>query len=282
MNLNEFKKEKDFLICVDSDGCAIDTMDIKHIRCFGPCMITEWHLEKWQDEILARWNEVNLYTMTRGINRFQGLLSALETVDEKYQTVQGLEELREWVTGTKELSNQALEKAIAATQSQILRKALHWSVMVNNNIKLIPQEEKLAFDGVAFGLAHAHRFADIAIVSSANSQAVLDEWDVQGLLRHVDIVLAQDTGTKLYCLQELKKKGYEKDHILMVGDAPGDLAAAQQAETLFFPILVKKEKESWAIFRSEAVEHFINESYAGAYAENNRKKFLENLSGGKE
>ena len=37
--LNIFQKQKDFLVCVDSDGCAMDTMDIKHFRCFGPCMV---------------------------------------------------------------------------------------------------------------------------------------------------------------------------------------------------------------------------------------------------
>lgn len=36
MNITEYVKKKDFLICVDSDGCAMDTMDIKHIKCFGP------------------------------------------------------------------------------------------------------------------------------------------------------------------------------------------------------------------------------------------------------
>ena len=34
--LDQYTKQKDFLICVDSDGCAMDTMDIKHFRCFGP------------------------------------------------------------------------------------------------------------------------------------------------------------------------------------------------------------------------------------------------------
>jgi len=28
--LIEMKKEKDFLICIDSDGCAFDAMEIKH------------------------------------------------------------------------------------------------------------------------------------------------------------------------------------------------------------------------------------------------------------
>ena len=53
--LDNFIKKKDFLICIDSDGCAIDTMDIKHIKCFGPCMVTEWNLEReWKDDISER------------------------------------------------------------------------------------------------------------------------------------------------------------------------------------------------------------------------------------
>ena len=39
--LDDFRKSKDFCVCVDSDGCAMDTMNIKHIRCFGPCMVEE-------------------------------------------------------------------------------------------------------------------------------------------------------------------------------------------------------------------------------------------------
>ena len=45
-----YQKKKEYLVCVDSDGCAMDTMDIKHIRCFGPCMVKQWKLERWQDQ----------------------------------------------------------------------------------------------------------------------------------------------------------------------------------------------------------------------------------------
>ena len=86
-NLENFVKTKDYLICVDSDGCAVDTMDIKHIRCFGPCMVEEWGLSKWEAPILARWNEINLYTMTRGINRFKGLAMHLKEIDETYTKI---------------------------------------------------------------------------------------------------------------------------------------------------------------------------------------------------
>ena len=81
-DLQTFKKNKDFLVCIDSDGCAIDSMNIKHINCFGPEMIGEWGLDEWRGEILDRWNEINLYSLTRGINRFKGLLMALCEIDE--------------------------------------------------------------------------------------------------------------------------------------------------------------------------------------------------------
>ena len=65
-----FEKKHDFLVCVDSDGCVMDTMNCKHFHCFGPCMVDEWELGQWRDAILERWNVINLFSMTRGINRF--------------------------------------------------------------------------------------------------------------------------------------------------------------------------------------------------------------------
>ena len=41
-NFNDFVKRKEFLVCVDSDGCAIDSMNIKHFNCFGLCMVKQW------------------------------------------------------------------------------------------------------------------------------------------------------------------------------------------------------------------------------------------------
>ena len=70
--LNTFQKQKDFLVCVDSDGCAMDTMDIKHFRCFGPCMVEEWGLEEWAAPILNRWNAINLYFRHPGHQPVQG------------------------------------------------------------------------------------------------------------------------------------------------------------------------------------------------------------------
>ena len=138
VTIEEYQKKKDYLICVDSDGCAMDTMDIKHILCFGPCMVTEWGLEEWKDAILTRWNEINLYTMTRGINRFKGLALMLREIHETYTPIQDVDVLETWVENSKELSSGALQKAMETNDSVILKKALSWSQHVNTSINELP------------------------------------------------------------------------------------------------------------------------------------------------
>ena len=276
--LDNFNKKKNFLICIDSDGCAIDTMDIKHIKCFGPCMVKEWNLEEWESPILERWNEVNLYTLTRGINRFKGLALALIEINEKYKKIDGIDEFVKWTNETKELSNESLENIIEKNNNICLKKALAWSKAVNASINLLSDDEKRPFEGVAEGIKEAKKIADIAIVSSANEQAVLDEWKEHGLLEHVDIVLTQNIGSKAYCISKLIEKGYKRDNILMVGDALGDYEAAKVNEVLYYPILVKKEKESWERFLSEALDKFINNTYMDKYQEQVVNEFEKNLS----
>lgn len=276
--LDKFTKSKEFLICIDSDGCAMDTMDIKHIKCFGPCMVTEWNLEEWKDSILSKWNEVNLYTLTRGINRFKGLALALIGINDKYKKIDGLDEFVRWTKETKELSNESLENEIEKNDNICLRKALLWSKSVNESINSLSDDEKCPFEGVAEGIKEAKKFADVAIVSSANEQAVLDEWKLHGLLEHVDVVLTQNIGSKAYCISKLIEKGYERDNVLMVGDAVGDYESAKSNEVLYYPILVRKEKESWERFTSEALNKFINNTYKEEYQNQLINEFESNLS----
>ena len=119
-----FEKKQSFLVCVDSDGCAMDTMDIKHFRCFGPCMVEEWELFEWEDTVLKRWNEINLYSMTRGVNRFKALVICLKEVSHQYRPIEDIGSLEHWVEFSNELSNDALKKAAEEMDSVCMRKAL--------------------------------------------------------------------------------------------------------------------------------------------------------------
>lgn len=276
VDLKAFNKSKDFLICVDSDGCIMDTMDIKHFKCFGPCMVKEWGLEQWQDEILNRWNDINLYTMTRGINRFAGLSMALSEINEKYCRIEGIEEFVQWANNAKELSNASVKQMMEESENPIFNKALLWSLAVNQGINALKDYEKKPFEGAREGLSALNKRADIAVVSSANKEAVIEEWNRWGLSSDVDVLCCQDAGTKKECIAKLKKQNYKSGHILMVGDAVGDRQAAEINGVYFYPILVKHETESWNELVDIALDKFIGLDYAD-YETQKKREFEENL-----
>ena len=279
---DSFERKHDYLVCVDSDGCVMDTMNCKHFHCFGPCMVTEWGLEEWKDEILARWNVINLFSMTRGINRFKGLAMALCEINEKYMPIEGITNLQHWADTAPALSNDSVAKAAAEAENaeakKVFEKALSWSKAVNAAIVKLPESLKIPYNGAKEGLAAAHTFADVAMVSSANRDAVEEEWGKFGLLEHTDIVLAQDIGSKAACIAEMLKFGYARDHVLMVGDAPGDCDAAEKNGVYYYPILVNHEKASW----DEAIATAFIKLQDGEYAEyevQKKQDFLKNLGG---
>ena len=157
-----------------------------------------------------------------------------------------------------------------------MKKALDWSRLVNQSMAMVSDTKKPPFEGTEDALRLAREYADIVILTAANRQEINKEWEVFELAQYTDLLMSQETGRKEECLKTLLEKGYERDHVLMVGDAPADLAAAQGAGVLFYPILAYQERESWEKF-SKALECFTEGRYAGAYQEERIKEFQENL-----
>lgn len=279
MAISDFSAKKEFLVCVDSDGCAMDTMDIKHKRCFGPCLVREWGLEEWGSLVLDRWNDINLYSATRGINRFKGLALILTEINQALMPIDGLEDLLVWAESTKETSNASLLREIERTGSACLKKALNWSLALNREIDGLGDDLKKPFGGVKSTLEKMHGVADIAIVSSANVSAVIEEWTKYGLISFVDVVLTQEDGSKASCIAKMKKKGYGEGKVLMVGDAVGDFEAAEGNGVYFYPILVKREEESWAKLAAEAFPLFIKGKYEEEYGRSLINSFFDNFGG---
>lgn len=267
-----------FLICVDSDGCVMDTMNIKHLRCFGPCLIEEWQLDPWQEEIIKLWNSVNLYSLSRGINRFLGLAEVLKEVNAKYRPIDGIEELCNWVADATELSNGAVIELIEKGVDGIFNKTLSWSQKVNKAIEALPADCKLPFVGSEAGLKAAHDSCEVAVVSSANEEALMEEWQGCGLMESVDYCLSQNDGSKVYCIGSMLEMGYRPQKVLMVGDAPGDRAAAEKNGVHYYPILVGKEHESWQRFLDEALPRFLQGGYDEEYQRKLNDEFVRNLS----
>ncbi|SEV99209.1 HAD family hydrolase [[Clostridium] fimetarium] len=276
-DIMNFKPQKQFLLCVDSDGCIIDGMTIKHLECFGPCLIEEWDFKEHDFEVIKYWNKINLYSMTRGINRFKGLLMALEfSIKEGYSKIDSTD-IKNWIEKTKELSNNSLKLEIEATNSETLKKVLHWSENVNDRVENLPDEKKKAFLGVKDCLRVVSQYADIAVVSSANARAVEVEWSQNHLFDYVDVVMTQEFGSKADCLKIMLSKGYANNKVLMVGDAPGDIEAAKDCRVLYYPIIVDREVESWVNFKEDILDSFIHETYEKELMKECESQYIKDL-----
>nr|WP_297934732.1 HAD hydrolase-like protein [uncultured Blautia sp.] len=274
--IKEFKKTKDLLICIDSDGCVLDTMEIKHMRCFGPCLVHEWGLSEYREEIVRLWRKINLLSKDRGVNRFVGLGKVLEDINDNYFRVEGLAGYQEWVKNAKELSDQSAAKAYEETGNPCIKKALEWSELVNQSLMMISMSKKQPFGGAEEAVRLSSEYADVAIATAANGAEIKKEWKNLDILKYADVLTSQENGTKARCLKALVEKGYEPQHVLMLGDAPADLEAAKAVGALFYPILAYQERESWEEF-PEALKHFREGTYAGEYQDKKIQEFEENL-----
>ncbi len=84
-------------------------------------------------------------------------------------------------------------------------------------------------------------------------------------------------GKKAQHLAYATKGNYGQGHVLMIGDAPGDMKAAKHNNALFYPINPGNEPASWARFHDEAFDKFLNGQYAGQYEEKLIAEFNEYL-----
>ena len=249
-----------FIVCIDSDGCAMDTMDIKHIKFFGP-LAAEIFAIKDKTKFLEEWNRINLFSKTRGINRFKGLLLGLKFAEKNGESIEDHTVFQKWCDETLSLSNQSLEEAYATSLDPVLKKALEWSKAVNNGIESELKGKDRPFEGVKEALEVISQSAQIAIVSSANSGAVNSEWERHGLMQFVSEFFGQERGSKFAAIKEIKSQGFSPENILMIGDAPGDLEAAKNNGVHFYPILYGKEKESWSNLINGVLKEFLDNKY---------------------
>lgn len=266
----ESSMEKNVIYCVDSDGCAMDTMTYKHQLFFGPLAAEVFEVDNRED-FLREWDRVNLFSINRGINRFVGLVRGLE-----YAGISNISSLKKWVEETDSLSNVSLEKALQNRPSEDLNKALDWSLRVNQAIKT-HEGPVLAFQGVRECFEQMRQFGEIVVVSSANKEAVMEEWEVQGLLQYVSEVFCQDRGLKSDIIASLIGEGAINNRILMIGDSVGDLEAAKNNEVAFYPIMVGKEEESWEQLREEVASAFARGDYSAEIEQEQVQRFWKNL-----
>jgi phosphoglycolate phosphatase-like HAD superfamily hydrolase len=283
LNMTPTKK---FLVCVDSDGCVFDNMELKHKECFCPATVNVWGLQSVSRYARESAEFVNLYSKTRGMNRFPALVRTLELLGARKEAQErgyecpDLTPLKKWIEETNSLSAKGIRDYAAAHGGDldpILDTAARWSAEVDENIERIVHGVA-PLPGVKDAFAQIAQFADIVIVSATPHEAIVREWGAQGLLEHITVVAGQELGSKAECIRKAMEGKYAADHVLMVGDAPGDSDAAERNGVHYYPILVNNEKQSW----DEAVAVAFDKLQSGAYVPygaQKKEEFLHNLGG---
>lgn len=268
--LVDLKKEKDFLVCIDSDGCAFDAMEIKHKECFTPNIIKEWDLQAISKYAREAAEFVNLYSQWRGTNRFPALIKVMDLLAEREEIIKrgfklpDIEPLRKWAETEPNLSNPFLEKAVKETNDPVLERTLKWSKAVNASITDMVHGVP-PFPYVRESIEKVSKFADAIVVSATPGEALNREWAEHGIDKYVKVIAGQEMGTKKDHIRIAKAGRYIDSHVIKVGDALGDFNAAKANNVLFYPINPGHEDESWQRFYEEAFDKFLNGEYAGAY-----------------
>ncbi len=264
----DFTPKHKFLIGIDSDGCAFDTMELKHKECFIPQIINHYGLQGVSKYAREAAEFVNLYSKSRGINRFPALIETLEWLQKRPEVqARGVkitmpQGLVEWIKVETKLANPALAKAADSSGHPDLKQALAWSKEVNDAVEKIVRWVP-PFPYLRESLEKLKDKADLLVVSATPTEALKREWEEHDLAKYVVAICGQEMGTKKELLGVSKK--YQPNHTLMIGDAPGDYKAAQGNSALFFPINPGAEEASWKRFHDEASDRFIAGTFAGEY-----------------
>lgn len=279
--LNEFQPAQEFFVGIDSDGCVFDTMEIKHKECFTPQFIKHFRLQPVSKYAREAWDFVNLYSKTRGINRFPALSNALNLLAERAEVqARGVQpfktdSLDAWIAREPKLTNRTLELAIADGATD-LAPVLEWSHAVNAAI------EDMVFGVPPFPLVRdclqrLTERVDAIVVSQTPTPALEREWEEHGINGYVRLIAGQELGSKTDHLKLAAGGKYPPKHVLMIGDAPGDFKAAKANNALFFPIVPGGEEASWQRFDDEGLDRFLNLQFAGEYEEALIREFNASL-----
>ena len=262
--LADFTKKREFFVCLDSDGCVMDTVRLKHCSVFCPELIRVFGLEQYNDYITEAWEDINLRSITRGISRFESVVQVFDRLKNRGVEIPGSDEIADWVTNSSELSTATLKAEVMRTGSAALRKLQQWNTTCNRRIQALePTFEP--FPGVENSLRQLHAVADVAVVSAANESAIASEWSRYGLARHADVIFGQEVGSKANSIATMLACGYESRKVVMVGDSMGDAQAAAANGVAFVPILPGREAESWRRLQEEALPKLLHGTFRPAY-----------------
>lgn len=268
--LKRLQPEHDYFIGIDSDGCVFDSMEVKQKEFFIPNALKIFSLFAISKIVRETWEFVNLYSIYRGGNRFTSIIKVFELLGERQEITDSgfilpdMHSLKEWIKVENKLGNASLRKYFESHYSPDLEKVVRWTEAVNEDIgrwlRNIPP-----FPHAVEAIKEMSLAADLIIVSQTPLEALDQEWHEHNLKKYINVIAAQEHGTKTEHIALAAKGKYPDNRILMIGDARGDLEAAKNNGILFYPIIPGKEDESWKRFINEGLDRFIKNSYEGTF-----------------
>jgi len=280
-SLRDFKPKHDFFIGIDSDGCVFDSMEIKHKECFTPMFVKHHKLQAVSKYAREVWDFVNLYSKTRGANRFPALVRALNLLRERSEVkarkvnVPSYPALENWIKRESKLGNATLAAEVDGGNEDLSHIKI-WSDAINEQVSDIVHGVP-PFPLLQDTLDKSLNKADMMVISQTPCDALEREWAEHDISKYVEIIAGQEMGTKTEHLKYSAVNKYDSNKILMIGDAPGDHKAAKDNKVLFYPIIPGNEEHSWERLYTEALDRFFAGTYEGAYEEKLFSEFDNSL-----
>jgi phosphoglycolate phosphatase-like HAD superfamily hydrolase len=268
-SLKDFVPAREFFIGIDSDGCVFDSMEIKHKECFAPMFIKHFGLQAASRHAREVWEFVNLYSKTRGCNRFHAVTRALDLMRARPETrTRGVEvptfpALSEWMTRESKLGNATLYAEVEGGNDALV-PIRTWSDAVNAQVADIVHGVP-PFPLVRECLTKINALTDCMVISQTPVEALEREWTENDIAKTVRLIAGQEMGTKSDHLKFATNGKYKRANVLMIGDAPGDHQASTANDALFFPINPGGEEASWSRLQDEGLDHFFKGTFAGGY-----------------
>ena len=264
----EFTGRHEFFVGIDSDGCVFDTMELKHKECFIPHIIEYYGLQgisKYAREVAEF---VNLYSKSRGINRFPALIETLRWLEVRPEVqargvrIEIPQSLAAWIAGETRLANTALAAAAEATGDRSCACA---GLVADGQRHHRPR-----------GGATCRRFLSCARRWPSWPSGPTCSWFRPRPTRCSTAngwsTIWHSTWRRSAGRSSAPKKSCSpwrastpRTARSMIGDALGDYLAAQANDALFYPINPGAEETSWKRLHDDGIDRFLSGRFAGDY-----------------